>query len=284
MAIPSRWDLAAHMRSTRRQLRDHNRKETWTVKGLWVEVRQFRENGHKDCDPVVAGALQRLIDSGAQRTYWSLQAMYQAEDLAEGRSPSQGRELVRFYDEMFNSGQLFLTELWEQVRLADPPRSQPSRPPRPDRTPGDDVAWLADLTVPDGVEVPPNLEFTKSWRLYNAGSVPWIGRRLVRLGPATSYGLVRSRPWVSIADTEPDHTVDISVTVRAPTVETSHCEPRWKIADSNGVHSFPDLNYGIGMIVVVVEGSPPPDMAVPGAVEAGERKLARLRADRSRSR
>jgi hypothetical protein len=262
-------------------MRGDDNTELWTVKQLWREIEKFREHGHKDCDPVVAGALQRLIDSGAQRTHWSLAALYQAEDLAEDRSPSQGRELVQFYDEMFNAGQPYLTELWEQVRVADPPRSRPSRPPRPDRVHGDDVAWLADLTVPDGVEVPPNLEFTKSWRLYNAGSVPWVGRRLVRLGPATSYGLVRSRPWVPIADTDPDQTVDISVVVRAPTVETSHCEPRWKMADSRGEFSFPDLNYGIGMVIRVVEGSPPPDMSVPGAVEAGEHKLARLRAERA---
>lgn len=185
-----------------------------------------------------------------------------------------------FYDEMFNNGQPFLTEMWEQVRIADPPRSRPSRPPQRGRVPGDDVRWLADLTVRDGVDVPPNLEFTKSWRLYNAGTVPWVGRRLIRVGPATSYGLVRSPPWVPIADTEPDSTVDISVTVRAPAVETSHCEPRWKMADSDGLLCFPDLSYGIGMVIRVVEGSPEPDMSVPGAVEAGDRKLARLRADR----
>ncbi len=134
--------------------------------------------------------------------------------------------------------------------------------------------------MPDGVEVPPNLEFTKTWRLFNAGTVPWVGRRLVRLGPSTSYGLVRSPPWVPIGDTIPDATVDISVTMRAPTVETSHCEPRWKMADSGGNLCFPDLGYGIGLIIRVVDGAPVPDMAVPGAAEAGDRKLARLRAAR----
>lgn len=52
------------------------------------------------------------------------------------------------------------------------------------------------------------------------------------------------------------------------------------MADSDGLLCFPDLSYGIGMVIRVVEGSPEPDMSVPGAVEAGDRKLARLRADR----
>lgn len=276
----TRHDLAAHMRSTRRRLLDDSGEFVWTVTRLHEEISRFQAEGHRGCDPVVAGALQRLIDGGADRTYWHVKALYQAEDISRDRTPSQGRELVWFYDEMFNNGQPFLTEMWEQVRIADPPRSRPSRPPQRGRVPGDDVRWLADLTVRDGVDVPPNLEFTKSWRLYNAGTVPWVGRRLVRVGPATSYGLVRSPPWVPIADTEPDSTVDISVTVRAPAVETSHCEPRWKMADSDGLLCFPDLSYGIGMVIRVVEGSPEPDMSVPGAVEAGDRKLARLRADR----
>lgn len=155
------------------------------------------DEGHRGCDPVVAGALQRLIDGGAKRTYWHVKALYQAEDIAKDRTPSQGGKLVWFYDEMFNGGQPFLTEIWEQVRIADPPRSRPSRPPQRGPVPGDDVQWLADLTVPDDVQVPPNLEFTKSWRLYNAGTVPWVGRRVVRVGPSTSYGLVRSPPWRS---------------------------------------------------------------------------------------
>lgn len=47
---------------------------------LHHEINRFKDNGHKGCDPVVAGALQRLIDSGAQRSHWSLQAIYQAEE------------------------------------------------------------------------------------------------------------------------------------------------------------------------------------------------------------
>ena len=43
------------------------------------------------------------------------------------------------------------------------------------------------------------------------------------------------------------------------------------MADSDGLLCFPDLSYGIGMVIRVVEGSPEPDMSVPGAVEAGDR-------------
>jgi hypothetical protein len=253
----------------------------WTVKRLHTEITRFRNEGPQAADAEVTAALQRIIAGGAKRSWWSLATMYSAEDLSDKRQPSQGRELVQFYDEMFNEGRPYLQQMREQVRVADSARSEPSRPVSPGKVPGDEVEWLADLTVPDGVEVPPNLEFTKVWRLYNAGTVPWIDRRLVRLGPATSYGLVRSAPSVPVPDTPPDHTVDIAVQVRAPAVETSHCEPRWKMAHANGDFCFPEKDYGIGMILRVVAGAPVPDMAVPGALEAADRKLARLRAQRS---
>lgn len=110
----TRHDLAAHMRSTRRRLLDDSGEFVWTVTRLHEEISRFQAEGHRGCDPVVAGALQRLIDGGADRTYWHVKALYQAEDISRDRTPSQGGELVWFYDEMFNNGQPFLTEMWDR--------------------------------------------------------------------------------------------------------------------------------------------------------------------------
>lgn len=279
---PSRRELAALMRSTRRLHRNADETEIWTVKRLYEQITSYRDGDRDVVDPALARALDSLCATGAARTWWSMATMYRAEDYGADREPSQGRELVRLYDELFNAGQPHLMQIWEQIRIADPPRSQPSRRPRGQYPlAGDDVEWLADLTVPDGVEVPPNHGFMKSWRLYNSGCVPWVGRQLVRVGPATGFGLVRSAPAIPIADTQPGETVDIAVRVKAPVIETSHCEPRWKMADKDGNYFFPDKSYGIGMIIRVVAGAPVPDMEVPGAEQAAANKLARLRARRS---
>ncbi len=57
------------------------------------------------------------------------------------------------------------------------------KPPRPTATPARDVshprdctfdsAFVADVTVPEGTEIPPGKSFTKTWRVRNTGTCPW---------------------------------------------------------------------------------------------------------------
>ncbi|MRH92266.1 hypothetical protein GFY24_33355 [Nocardia sp. SYP-A9097] len=278
---PSRRDLAALMRSTRRRHHDADGRELWPLLRLYEELTRYRDNGPGGVDPDLIRAVETLHAKGVARTHWAKATLYRAEAHDGDQTPNQGRELVQLYDELFNSGAPHLMQYWEQVRLAAPPRSEPSRLPAFGYPiPGDVSAFVCDVTVPDGIMVPPNHRFEKVWRLYNAGTVPWVDRWLIRLGPPTGFGFVRSAPRVRIADTLPDETVDISVLVTAPAVETTHCEPRWKMADAAGNLCFPDVRYGIGLVMSVVEGVDIPDMTIPAAERVSATKLARLRAAR----
>ena len=114
----------------------------------------------------------------------------------------------------------------------------------------DASTFVDDVTVPDGTIMRPGQEFIKTWRIRNSGSVPWIDRRLGRLGPPVAHGLPTSPPSVPIPDTVPGHEVDISVPMRAHLLAGSS-QSIWKMIDSCGAAYFPD-RYPHGLIVCII--------------------------------
>lgn len=129
-------------------------------------------------------------------------------------------------------------------------------PPAPARSasaalvPGDDVAFVADLTIPDGTTVRVNERFIKTWEIQNVGSIPWHNRYLQRLGPATGQGLCTSPTRVSVPATNPGQKAEISVAFAAPDLPGS-CRVDWKMVDSDGQPFFPN-RQGLYVIVNVV--------------------------------
>lgn len=81
---------------------------------------------------------------------------------------------------------------------------------------GDYSDFVRDVTVPDGSFVQPGETIHKQWELNNAGTVPWLGRRLVRLGANGGYASPSSPDSVLIPDTPPGENVIISVILVAP--------------------------------------------------------------------
>ena len=86
----------------------------------------------------------------------------------------------------------------------------------PTTGPGDcvpDMAFVADVTIPDDTVIPAGVTFVKTWRVRNTGTCTW--------GPGTiaffSGGSKMSAPdAVRISETRPGETVDISVNLVAP--------------------------------------------------------------------
>lgn len=127
---------------------------------------------------------------------------------------------------------------------------------------GDRSAFLADVTYPDGAQVLCGDTFTKTWRLENAGSVPWHGRTLRcqdddvvvlrRDGQPLEVGsgLVPASACVAVADTLPGQAVEVSVTFTAPPQPCTALS-YWKMVSDNDAVCFPEA-VGLWVKVQVI--------------------------------
>lgn len=95
----------------------------------------------------------------------------------------------------------------------------------------DRAQFIADVTVPDGTNVLPGLNFAKTWRLKNIGSCTWT----------TSYALVFASgdalggTSVNLpGNVPPGQTVDVSVSLTAPNA-AGHYIGFWQFRNSSGV-------------------------------------------------
>ncbi len=104
--------------------------------------------------------------------------------------------------------------------------------------PGDNVAFVKDVTVPDGTPVKMGTTFSKTWRIRNTGTVSWQNRALVRLTPQDER-LCTSADRVEVAKTAAGQEVDITVEFVAPWYPGS-CRTDWKMVDQHGQFVFPD--------------------------------------------
>jgi len=105
--------------------------------------------------------------------------------------------------------------------------------------PGDKIAFVADVTIPDGSTVEVGKPFVKTWELENSGTVIWKDRFLQRIGTTSGLGLCESKEDpVPIRPTYPGQHVQVSVTLIAPRLPGS-CKAEWKIVDAAGRYFFP---------------------------------------------
>jgi transcriptional regulator with XRE-family HTH domain len=168
------------------------------------------------------------------------------------------RVLVQLYDERFEGDGLLLSlfEVADDAAEQERRRFGGHRPKRVRAIPGD-ASVLIDDTIPHGTEMGPALWFVKTWRIRNAGTAPWEGRRLERQGPLTGPGLITSLRYVDVPNTAPDEVAEIGVPLMAPSYDCSSIA-YFKMVDSDGFLCFPD-DYGLGLDVLVrVVGTPRP--------------------------
>ncbi len=171
-----------------------------------------------------------------------------------GSRPASDR-IIRYYSERFGAADL-LASLVDIAREGDRERRRKRDPlliARQDRYPldGDEARFVSE-TPPDGSTVPCGVTFTKTWTIRNSGSVPWLGRRLRRIGPATGPWTLTSERFTPIADTETGETVSISVKLHAPQMETA-AVAQWKMVDEDDLLYFP-TKYSVGLALYVLVG------------------------------
>jgi hypothetical protein len=115
-------------------------------------------------------------------------------------------------------------------------------------TPGDNSAFITDVTYPDGSTVIEGQRFTKKWEIKNTGTVLWVGRYLTPAGPST--GLCSYPERVNIPVTHPGKDAIISVPVTAST-SPGVCFVTWKMVTASGILYFPN-EIGIWFNVKVI--------------------------------
>ncbi len=104
--------------------------------------------------------------------------------------------------------------------------------------PCDRVAFVSDVTIPDGEELDPNESFTKTWRLKNDGSCTWTSSYALIFDSGDSMDGPASKQLTS-GTVAPGATMDISVNLTAPSSPGTY-KGYWKLRNGSGV------NFGIG--------------------------------------
>lgn len=94
---------------------------------------------------------------------------------------------------------------------------------------GGGVAFISDVTIPDGTEMSPNQSFTKIWKIRNSGVASWNDYNLVFV----SGNQMEGAPFVSVPVTLPGATVEIRVSMVAPKEAGSH-RGFWQMRTATG--------------------------------------------------
>ncbi|WP_051750303.1 NBR1-Ig-like domain-containing protein [Phycicoccus jejuensis] len=117
------------------------------------------------------------------------------------------------------------------VQQPNPPAAEPAHP-------GDLAVFVGDATLPDCSVVAPRSTTTKVWRLKNAGTRPWVGYRLQRVGGPAGPDDCQTITHVPVPDTAPGAVVEVATAVTAPAAGT-FCIGRFKLTDAEGAVAFP---------------------------------------------
>ncbi|OGO18546.1 MAG: hypothetical protein A2Z14_19240 [Chloroflexi bacterium RBG_16_48_8] len=127
----------------------------------------------------------------------------------------------------------------DDTATPEPPTEKPSTDtPQPSITPSpteactDKAHLVKDVTIPDFTRMDPGENFTKIWRLENAGTCTWTtGYALVFDGG----NIMGGPPSTSLSgNVPPGATVDISVDLTAPLTIGTH-KGDWKLRNSTGI-------------------------------------------------
>ncbi len=163
--------------------------------------------------------------------------------------------------------QLTLDALLTPQATMTPPASETPAPPTLTITPPstasptpicDLAQFIDDVTVPDGTVFQPGATFTKTWRLKNNGVCTWTsGYQLIFDSGDSMSGPATQALAGSVA---PGQTVDISVTLKAPTAGGTY-RGYWKLRNAAGVllpvsNGFQGTSFFVEIKVVPPSSTP----------------------------
>ena len=111
------------------------------------------------------------------------------------------------------------------------------------------LAFVDDVTIPDGTKMTPGQSFTKTWKVLNSGTCAWE--------PGFVWNVVAGDAMGGVAVTlnqrvEPGRQFEFSVPMVAPKDKTGKLKGTWRLADANG-NFFGEPPY----VEIVVESAAP---------------------------
>jgi len=110
----------------------------------------------------------------------------------------------------------------------------------------DAMAFVSDVTVPDGTDFAPGATFTKTWRIRNSGTCSWTTAYSVVFSSGAAMGGPATQAFT--ATIAPNTTMDISVNLTAPSTAGSHTG-YWMLRNASG------QTFGSFYVIIDVTGS-----------------------------
>jgi len=107
----------------------------------------------------------------------------------------------------------------------------------------DNFQFVADVTYPDGMEVPAGSSFVKTWRVTNLGPCTWNKNyHLVFVGEGSGTNWGSHAPVALPGVIAPGENLEISITLTAPTKPGTY-EALFRLANANGYYMAPLTTY-----------------------------------------
>lgn len=93
------------------------------------------------------------------------------------------------------------------------------------------LSYVSDVTIPDGTEMDPGENFTKTWRVSNTGTCAWESGFRFNVVSGDAMG---GAPVTLNQRVEPGSQFEFSVPMVAPANKSGTVTGYWRLADANG--------------------------------------------------
>ncbi len=197
------------------------------------------ENGATSC--YIKYRLDYQTSSGSTKTFWSFREKYEGltYNLNLDLGPLAGQDvkftlLVSAYGSPVGDRALWGNPVMVRPGIVVTPGPTTPPPPITVTVPPstcDKVQYVADMTIPDGTIMQPGAQFTKTWRLKNAGTCAWKKDtyQLVYVSGST----MGSTSAVFPQDVPVGQTYDFSINLVAPS-EAGSYRGYWMFKNASG--------------------------------------------------
>jgi hypothetical protein len=94
----------------------------------------------------------------------------------------------------------------------------------------DNAAYVSDVTYPDGTNVAPDTDFTKTWKIQNTGTCTWTETYRIKFVSGSQMGGATTEIGQEV---KPGETVKVSVDLTSPTTAGTYTG-YWQMANDSG--------------------------------------------------
>lgn len=137
--------------------------------------------------------------------------------------------------------------------------------PTPDPNCDYDIAFVADVTVPDDTVIPPGVSFEKTWRALNNGNCRWLPGSEFVFTNGTQMG---DGTRVLISPTDPGETRDVTVLLQAPMNPGTYTS-YWHLQLADGSLLAPEFYTRIVVPIATATRRPRPTSSSGGSGGSG---------------